>query len=128
MNNNYLILQTKLLKELDTLELSNIILNDLLKLINIYNIEYELKEYIEYEYIKNIQKEINCIYLKIYNISIKNELEKLLDLLIETYNSKNFKYLLYIFDDNKMSSIKINKKGKKIYTKKQNKFTTIGFK
>ena len=132
MSNNYLVLQIKLLKELysetdnlDKLELSNIILNDLLKLINKYNIYYELNEYIEYEYIKNIQKEINCIYLKINNIFLKNELEEVLDLLIKTYSSNKFKYLLYIYDNNKMSSIRINKKGKKIYTKNQKKFTVI---
>ena len=127
MSNNYLVLQIKLLKELysetdnlDKLELSNIILNDLLKLINKYNIYYELNEYIEYEYIKNIQKEINCIYLKINNIFLKNELEEVLDLLIKTYSSNKFKYLLYIYDNNKMSSIRINKKGKKIYCYKIN--------
>ena len=121
MNNNQIFLQTKFIN----LELSNTSLNDLLDIIKKYKIKYELVEYVEYEYIENIQKEIYCIHLIIYDISIKDKLEELLDLLIETYNSKSCKYLMYIYNDNNMSSIKINKKGKKITTKNQRKFTTI---
>tara|TARA_Y100000768_G_scaffold387531_1_gene379166 strand:- start:216 stop:590 length:375 start_codon:yes stop_codon:yes gene_type:complete len=121
MNNNQIFLQTKFIN----LELSNTSLNDLLDIIKKYKIKYELVEYVEYEYIENIQKEIYCIHLTIYDISIKDKLEELLDLLIETYNSKSCKYLMYIYNDNNMSSIKINKKGKKITTKNQRKFTTI---
>ena len=121
MDNNQIFLQTKFIN----LELSNTSLNDLLNIIKKYKIKYELVEYVDYEYIENIQKEIYCIYLTIYDISIKDKLEELLDLLIETYSSKSCKYLMYIYNDNNISSIKINKKGKKIITKNQKKFTTI---
>ena len=90
-----------------------------------YIVKYQQVEYVEYEYIENIQKEIYCICLTIYDISIKDKLEEFLDLLIETYSSKFCKYLMYIYNDNNISSIKINKKGKKIIKKNQKKFTTI---
>ena len=109
------------------LELSNIILNDLLDLINKYKIKYDLKEYIEYEYIKKIQTKIYCICLIINNISITKELENFLDLLITIYSSKYLKYLIYIYNNKNISSIRINKKGKKIYTKKQSKNTFISW-
>ena len=121
MDNNQIFLQTKFINS----ELSNTLLNDLLDIIKKNKIKYQLVEYVEYEYIENIQKEIYCICLTIYDISIKDKLEELLDLLIETYNSNKFKYLLYIYDNNKISSIRINKKGKKIYTKNQKKFIVL---
>ena len=121
MDNNQIFLQTKFINQ----ELSNTSLNDLLDIIKKNKIKYQLVEYIEYEYIENIQKEIYCICLTIYDISIKDKLEEFLDLLIETYSSKCCKYLMYIYNGNNTSSIKINKKGKKIITKNQKKFTTI---
>lgn len=121
MDNNQIFLQTKFIN----LELSKTSLDDLLNIIKKYKINYHLVEYVEYEYIENIQKEIYCICLTIYDISIKDKLEELLDLLIETYSAKYCKYLMYIYNDNNISSIKINKKGKKIITKNQKKFTTI---
>jgi len=123
MNQNYIYMQIKFIN----LELSNIILNDLLDLINKYKIKYDLKEYIEYEYIKKIQTKIYCICLIINNISITKELENFLDLLITIYSSKYLKYLIYIYNNKNISSIRINKKGKKIYTKKQSKNTFISW-
>lgn len=121
MDKKQIFLQTKFIN----LELSKTLLDDLLDIIKKNKIKYHLVEYVEYEYIENIQKEIYCICLTIYDISIKDKLEELLDLLIETYSSKYCKYLMYIYNDNNISSIKINKKGKKIITKNQKKFTTI---
>ena len=52
MDNNQIFLQTKFIN----LELSNTSLNDLLNIIKKYKIKYQLVEYVEYEYIENIQK------------------------------------------------------------------------
>ena len=54
MDNNQIFLQTKFIN----LELSNTSLNDLLNIIKKYKIKYQLVEYVEYEYIENIQKDI----------------------------------------------------------------------
>ena len=122
---NYLSLNIKIL---DDKELSEKILNEILDLIKKNNSKYELIEkYTEYKSIKNIVKEIYSTSLKINNISIKTELQKLLDLLLKTYSSKKLIYILYINDNDKLSSVRINKKGEKIITKNHKRLIGISF-
>ena len=122
---NYLSLNIKIL---DDKELSEKILNEILDLIKKNNSKYELIEkYTEYKSIKNIVKEIYSTSLKINNISIKTELQKLLDLLLKTYSSKKLIYILYINDNDKLSSVRINKKGEKITTKNHKRLIGISF-
>lgn len=127
MNENYILLQIKLID----LNKKNNILNSLLNLINDYNIEYELKDNIDFERIKEslkyVQKECYNIFLIIKDISIRENLEHLLDLLMKEYSSKKIIYLLSININNINTSIRINKKGKKIYTKNQKKLTGLSF-
>ena len=122
---NYLSLDIKILDDKD---LSEKILNEILDLIKKNNSKYELIEkYTEYKSIKNIVKEIYSTSLKINNISIKTELQKLLDLLLKTYSSKKLIYILYINNNDKLSSVRINKKGEKIITKNHKRLIGISF-
>ena len=127
MNKNDILLQIKLLD----LNKKDSILNSLLNLMNDYNIEYELRDYIDFEIIKesskNVQKECYNIFLIIEKIFIMEKLEYLLDLLIEEYSSKKIIYLLSININNKKTSIRINKKGDKIYTKNQKRLIGLSF-
>ena len=94
----------------------NELINKLLVIIN--NIPYELYKYNNYE------NEYNAI-ITISNIDIFNEIESLLDITLDYYNFNNFKYNFEKYINKYPSTIRINKTGKKIYTKKQTK--NIGF-